>query len=304
MMALGKWLLVVAVVLVAFLVVSCGDEGANGTEPTATEEALASPEAVDPAELNQQYVDAINRGDLDGLMELWADDGVIRFLFECITPGPPLAEALAFVGDCIGKEAIRNVFDYHINQNHLNITVIDTQVSGDTVTTIFEIRSEQVAAAGLERIVASAALQVRAGKIAMTGSLIPPEPDSQTAAFGEYLLSDSIRFDLGPGRDGDQTPASAFLYPLGEGTQVTVGIQPGPAGVRKPIHIHEGSCAELGDILVPLQDVAGGQSVTMVDIPFDELRTGNFAINVHQSPDEIDVYVACAEIPPPEAPGA
>ena len=299
MMALGKWLLVVAVVLVAILAVSCRDDEENGPEATATpEEALASPEAVDLAELSQQYVDALNRGDLDGLMELWADDAVIRGLYECVTPGQPL------VGDCVGKEAIRNVFDYHIKQNSLNITVTDTQVSGDTVTSTFEFSTEQVAAAGFERLVGSVVLHVQAGKITLQEPGLPSvPPDPQNTGFLGFLLSESILVDFGPGRDDDQTPGAAFLYPLGDRTQVTVGIQAGPAGVRQPIHIHEGSCADLGDIRVPLQDVAGGQSATMVEIPFDELQTGNFAINVHQSEEEIDVYVACADIPPPEASG-
>lgn len=299
-MMLGKWLLPFAV-LMAVVAVSCGDDEEGSTEPTATEEGLASPEAIDPADVMQQNVDALNRGDLDGLMETYADDAVIRGLFECVTPGP--AEGvLGLVGDCVGREAIRNAFDYHINQNNLNITVTDTEVSGDTVTTTFEIRSEQVTSAGLERLVASQAIQVLAGKIVVQEAG-PPVADPSVAAFIGYLLSESIRFDLVPGRDGDQTPGSALLYPVNERTQVTVGIQPGPSGVRQPIHIHDGSCAELGDVRVPLQDVAGGQSITMVDIAFDELRSGNFAINVHRSQEEIDVYVACADIPPLEASG-
>ena len=280
----------------ALTAMACG--GGGGSEGTATPEAVSpSPEAVDPAEFVQQYIDTFNRGDLDGVMEAWADDGVIRFSYECVTPGP--AEGLqALLGDCIGKEAIRNLSEYHINQNNLNLTVTDTQVSGDSVTVMFEIRSEQVTAAELDRLPFSSTFLVRDGKIAEQGAGPPPEAvDQQTAAFVGYLLRESIRFDLGPGRDGDQTPASAFLYPLGERTQVTVGIQPGPAGVRQPIRIHEGSCSELGDLVAPLQDVAGGQSATMIDIPFDALQEAGHAIVVSQSEAEIDVYVACGDIP-------
>jgi hypothetical protein len=77
-----------------------------------------------------------------------------------------------------------------------------------------------------------------------------------------------------------------------------------------PAHIHTGTCAELGDVVVPLEDVAGeaGEWVgpesaipvetsrTVVPLPLDEIIAGGHAINVHQSVDEIGVYIACGDI--------
>ncbi len=77
-----------------------------------------------------------------------------------------------------------------------------------------------------------------------------------------------------------------------------------------PAHIHSGSCAELGDVVAPLSDVAtrtgeqigmgAGHSVkgshTMVDMPLDEVLSGGHAINVHLSAEEIDTYIACGDI--------
>jgi plastocyanin len=79
-----------------------------------------------------------------------------------------------------------------------------------------------------------------------------------------------------------------------------------------PAHIHTGTCAELGDVVAPLTDVAhiGGDaersgatssipvksSVTVVDMPLQEIIDGGHAINVHLSADEIDTYIACGDI--------
>jgi hypothetical protein len=83
-----------------------------------------------------------------------------------------------------------------------------------------------------------------------------------------------------------------------------------PAGAVHPVHIHAGTCAELGDVVVPLNDLAapdgefsGPESAVLVtlsenvvDIPLQEIIDGGHAINVHLSADEIDTYIACGDI--------
>jgi plastocyanin len=79
-----------------------------------------------------------------------------------------------------------------------------------------------------------------------------------------------------------------------------------------PAHIHSGTCAELGDVVLPLNDVTAigdesertgaasaipvKSSVTVVDMPLQEIIDGGHAINVHLSADEIDTYIACGDI--------
>src|SRR5215204_3474625 len=79
-----------------------------------------------------------------------------------------------------------------------------------------------------------------------------------------------------------------------------------------PAHIHSGSCAELGDVVYPLTEITevGGDaertgaasaipvksSSTVVDTPLQDLVDGDFAINVHESAEEIDTYIACGDI--------
>jgi len=94
----------------------------------------------------------------------------------------------------------------------------------------------------------------------------------------------------------------------------SVGLAQTPtAGVAShPAHIHAGTCADLGDIVVPLDDIAGPDaaagrrgpetaipiktSETVVDLPLEEILAGDHAINVHLSADEIGTYIACGDI--------
>jgi len=85
-----------------------------------------------------------------------------------------------------------------------------------------------------------------------------------------------------------------------------------------PAHIHEGTCDTLGGVAYPLTDVALAPaaddaatpltqpmmmhatevltSVTTVDVALSDLLAGEYAINVHESADVIENYVACGEI--------
>ncbi len=78
-----------------------------------------------------------------------------------------------------------------------------------------------------------------------------------------------------------------------------------------PAHIHSGSCDDLGDIVVPLTDVVentAGESFgsdqavpvevseTDVELSLSDLLAGPHAINIHQSAEAIQIYIACGDI--------
>jgi plastocyanin len=87
-----------------------------------------------------------------------------------------------------------------------------------------------------------------------------------------------------------------------------------------PAHIHKGTCDALGDIEYPLSDVGPGvtkagtpekagkavgakediypveASITTVDAKLSAIADGNHAINVHESQDQIQNYIACGNI--------
>ena len=82
-----------------------------------------------------------------------------------------------------------------------------------------------------------------------------------------------------------------------------------PAGAVHPVHIHSGTCAELGDVVVPLNDLAApaGEhtgpdsavtvtlSENVIDMPLQEIIDGGHAINVHLSAEEIGGVITTDE---------
>ena len=92
---------------------------------------------------------------------------------------------------------------------------------------------------------------------------------------------------------------TARLTSLGdERTQVDIVLKGAPKGVAQPAHIHEGSCAKLNpQPKYGLNNVVDGKSSTQVPVGLAALQTGNLAINVHKSTDDISTYVACGSIP-------
>ncbi|MEX0763506.1 MAG: CHRD domain-containing protein [Dehalococcoidia bacterium] len=98
-------------------------------------------------------------------------------------------------------------------------------------------------------------------------------------------------------QNGSSQPGIATLIPAGDTTWVALSVASGPSGVAQPVHIHSGSCAELGSVDYPLTSVMDGRSVTEVDAAIEMLLTGGYAVNAHKSGAEIAVYTACGDIP-------
>jgi plastocyanin len=90
-------------------------------------------------------------------------------------------------------------------------------------------------------------------------------------------------------------------------------------GEAHPAHIHSGSCATLGDVVYPLSDVGGAMmdangtpiagtamgaadaipvdvSVTTVQADLNTLLGSEYAINVHESAENIGNYIACGDL--------
>ena len=80
--------------------------------------------------------------------------------------------------------------------------------------------------------------------------------------------------------------------------------------IAHPVHVHTGTCAELGDVAAPLNDLvvpagdwtgpASAVAVTLsenvIDMPLQEIIDGGHAINAHLSNEAIDQYIACGDI--------
>ena len=87
------------------------------------------------------------------------------------------------------------------------------------------------------------------------------------------------------------------LSPTSDG-QLEVEIEvDGSDGGPHPAHIHEGSCADLNpEPAFPLEDVVDGRSETTVDVELTDLTLNEYAVNVHESPENSATYVACADV--------
>jgi plastocyanin len=109
--------------------------------------------------------------------------------------------------------------------------------------------------------------------------------------------------------------ATAGLFIAGGvGSAAQDATPAGGAAHAHPAHIHLGTCSELDpNPAFPLTDVALApsesaaeadsaaaipveRSVTTVDATVEDLRTGGYAINIHQSAGDIATYIACGNL--------
>lgn len=104
-----------------------------------------------------------------------------------------------------------------------------------------------------------------------------------------------------------------------QGTATPLDTEGGTAA--HPAHIHNGTCENLGDVVYPLADVAPlsagatpaaspaamdmgsasdqvvvAESTTILEVSLDEILGGEHAINVHESADNIQNYIACGNL--------
>jgi hypothetical protein len=112
----------------------------------------------------------------------------------------------------------------------------------------------------------------------------------------EEALEDALTLDLREQNNSGITGKVEFS-PTSEGT-VEVEIElDGSQGGPHPAHVHPGSCAQLDPVPKwPLNNVVNGRSKTTIDVDLGELTAQEYAVNVHDSPQNADLYVACADV--------
>jgi len=89
---------------------------------------------------------------------------------------------------------------------------------------------------------------------------------------------------------------TAMLTANGDETDVSISVE-GATGDH-PIHIHQGTCDDLNpNPEYVLTDIdADGASDTSVPVALSDLLDGEFAINGHESVDNVENYIACGNI--------
>src|SRR5256712_11336234 len=107
----------------------------------------------DPLSAARRYVDAVNRGDVKEIVALFTDDATVAHGRICTPP-------------CVGDlGAVRRQYEQDV-ASAVKLTIVDSQVSGNTVSIRIELRGIPMRAAGVERIVGTDIIEVRRDKIA------------------------------------------------------------------------------------------------------------------------------------------
>ncbi len=116
----------------------------------------------------ERHVENLNRGDLTSVMEDYADDAVFQAADCARSP-------------CVGKAAIQRAHAREI-ADHARITISDIEVSGETLTSRFEARSDLIRSFGVERIAGRLTVESRDGKISLPRAALDLS-DAQTATY-------------------------------------------------------------------------------------------------------------------------
>ena len=92
----------------------------------------------------------------------------------------------------------------------------------------------------------------------------------------------------------------ATLSEVSGGTRVIVDVSAGPDTRSQLMHIHPGTCGEIGAIFrglspLTLQADGGMHSDTTVDAGFDDIAGSAHAINAH-FPDDFSLYTTCGNV--------
>jgi len=99
---------------------------------------------------------------------------------------------------------------------------------------------------------------------------------------------------------GDSTASgTAELSVNGEGILVSIAMEGLSAGAH-PNHLHDGSCAENGNIHVPLDNIVaddsgdGTQTTGSNELPLSHFETDHY-LAVHEAEDDLSI-VACGDV--------
>lgn len=162
--------------------------------------SLANPAATraqpDLEAIFGEFQDALNAGDVDAALALVTDDAT----FEA---GP-----MTFSG----QAQLRKAFEMQVSQNR-QVTIVSSEVSGDTVTAQLEVRSKQATACGVERVVGTQTATFSDDKISRLVFQDDPS-DEQTATVLACTQAMGIPATGGP-PSAPGSDANWWLFGLG-----------------------------------------------------------------------------------------
>jgi hypothetical protein len=109
--------------------------------------------------------------------------------------------------------------------------------------------------------------------------------------FTAYALSSINNFGVS---------GNVWIGDFAFGTLVVISLKGTQVGNMYPAHIQSGTCGSEGGGVTPLEAVDGvtGLSVTVTDLPYNTILSGNHYLNIHASSEDVGTIIACTEIVP------
>ena len=103
--------------------------------------------------------------------------------------------------------------------------------------------------------------------------------------------------DLAEQNGSGQTGTATFTPASPDETRVVAEVTNPPAE-SQPIHIHRGTCEDI-DVapLHGLPNLIDGRTEATVTASIEELAAGRLALNAHRSDEQLDLFVACGNLP-------
>jgi hypothetical protein len=116
------------------------------------------------------------------------------------------------------------------------------------------------------------------------------------ASVAQYSAQDHMTIPIDTQNDSGEK-GTATIQQSGPDLLVSVRVTDPTAEVQ-PIHIHRGTCAKLNPApQYPLTPVRNRRSYTKIkNLTIATLMASPHAINIHRSPQQAAIYVACGDI--------
>ena len=136
---------------------------------------VASAQDADPAAVFEEFVDAVNDGDVDAALALFTEDATWTRGGRC----PP--------GSCAGQAAIRAELEKDVADGH-RLDIVDVEVTGSTLTASVELRTDVTRAQeGINRAIQTYTVDLEGEKISAL-LVVPDFTDPETAELRNRML--------------------------------------------------------------------------------------------------------------------
>ncbi|MBV8222895.1 MAG: hypothetical protein JO293_06000 [Candidatus Eremiobacteraeota bacterium] len=146
------------------------------------------------------------------------------------------------------------------------------------------MRKLSLGLAALAIVAVAASVALADNMMSSKGNTYPFNPLNQSGEKGTVTVT-----SVAPGACQKTTPAATAC------TKVVIALTGEPDGAVQPTHIHKGDCAHPGAVIIPLTDVVGGASVTLVPKAIGDVLIPGDSVNTHKSAAQLNLYMACAD---------